>query len=250
MAEGVGSSRLVNNASGWTDRRVGDIIDMHSYPGPECPQAESDRAAVLGEFGGLSLGLEGHTWSSKHWGYWPMPDVATLNDRYRSLMGRVHLLEDTLGLSGAIYTQTADVETECNGMMTYDRAVAKLDPELARRANSEQNRDTPVSVLFPNAIYSRTIWKYTVTNPPAGWMDVAFDDSGWQEGVGGFGVTNTPNALVNTVWDSSDIWLRKEFRLNDQRYPQRSVSDLSRRGRGGVSERIARSSTRRFCAVL
>jgi beta-galactosidase/beta-glucuronidase len=29
------SSRLVDNASGWTDKRVGDLIDAHSYPGPE-----------------------------------------------------------------------------------------------------------------------------------------------------------------------------------------------------------------------
>src|SRR5205807_586513 len=25
-------SRLVNNASGWTDQKVGDVIDMHHYP--------------------------------------------------------------------------------------------------------------------------------------------------------------------------------------------------------------------------
>ena len=48
-------SRLVNNASGWTDRKVGDVLDMHSYPGPGAPEPEETRAAVLGEFGGLGL---------------------------------------------------------------------------------------------------------------------------------------------------------------------------------------------------
>src|ERR1035438_2871106 len=35
-------SRLVDDASGWTDLRTGDLIDMHSYPGPEAPVARSE----------------------------------------------------------------------------------------------------------------------------------------------------------------------------------------------------------------
>jgi len=48
-------TRLVNNASGWADRGVGDVHDIHSYPGPDAPPSELHRAAVLGEFGGLGL---------------------------------------------------------------------------------------------------------------------------------------------------------------------------------------------------
>jgi len=40
------------------------------------------------------------------------------------------------GLSGAIYTQTTDVENEVNGFLTYDRRVLK--PELSVVA--EHNR--------------------------------------------------------------------------------------------------------------
>ena len=39
-------------------------------------------------------------------------------------------LEDVIrngGLSGAIYTQTTDVENEVNGLMSYDRRVVKVD---------------------------------------------------------------------------------------------------------------------------
>ena len=61
-------TRLVNNASGWTDRGVGDVHDMHDYPGPGAPKPEEKRAAVLGEFGGLGLAVDGHTWSTKHLG--------------------------------------------------------------------------------------------------------------------------------------------------------------------------------------
>jgi hypothetical protein len=33
------------------------------------------------------------------------------------------------GLAAAVYTQTTDVEIEVNGLMTYDRAIIKMDPE-------------------------------------------------------------------------------------------------------------------------
>jgi hypothetical protein len=48
-------TRLVNPASGWVDRKVGQIKDIHAYPGPDMPQLEDKRAIVLGEFGGLGL---------------------------------------------------------------------------------------------------------------------------------------------------------------------------------------------------
>ena len=63
-------TRLVNCASGGNDFPVGDVADVHRYPGPFAPPPEEHRAAVLGEFGGLGLPVEGHTWLEKgNWGY-------------------------------------------------------------------------------------------------------------------------------------------------------------------------------------
>jgi len=59
----------VDDTSGWSDRGVGDVNDMHKYPGPGSPDPEEKRAVVLGEFGGLGLPVHGHTWQSeKNWG--------------------------------------------------------------------------------------------------------------------------------------------------------------------------------------
>jgi len=70
--ETLDPSRLVNSASGWTDRGVGHVHDIHRYPGPAAPPAESERAIVLGEFGGLGYPVEGHLWQSeRNWGYPP-----------------------------------------------------------------------------------------------------------------------------------------------------------------------------------
>ncbi len=206
-------ARLVDDASGWTDKRVGDLIDIHSYPGPECTPPEASRAAVLGEFGGLGLGLPGHTWSEQRWGYQPMTDTNVLTARYAKLLERVHLLQDAFGLSAAIYTQTTDVETECNGLLTYDRAVIKLDLATLQAANRGDSQKRPLRVIAPNAIYSRVNWKYTTTDPGKDWPSPDFNDSGWSQGIGGFGTSDTPGALVGTVWNTDDIWLRREFTL-------------------------------------
>ncbi len=129
-------SRLVDNASGWTDRRVGDVIDLHKYPGPGAPEPEKDRASVLGEFGGLGLPIKGHTWQDeKNWGYRSFTNSAALTAAYLDLMSRLFPLIKEKGLSAAVYTQTTDVEVEVNGLMTYDRAMVKMDPDAVAAAN-------------------------------------------------------------------------------------------------------------------
>lgn len=209
-------SRLVDNASGWTDKRVGDVIDIHSYPGPDAPAHDPDRAAVLGEFGGLGLGVPGHTWSTNFWGYRKMPDAKTLNEQAAKLFEPIYILRESFGLSAAVYTQTTDVETECNGLLTYDREVAKLDPATAQAA-TWNCRERKSRVIVPNALYGqRVTWKYITNRPAAQWMQPDFDDSKWKSGVGGFGTEGTPGAVVNTVWNSDDIWLRREFVLNTE----------------------------------
>jgi hypothetical protein len=121
-------TRLVNNASGWTDKGAGDTSDVHSYPGPDMPAVEEKRAAVLGEFGGLGLPLTGHLWQAEgNWGYRNFDDTQVYEARYAELIKNLYPLVDK-GLAAAVYTQTSDCEIEVNGLMTYDRAVVKLDP--------------------------------------------------------------------------------------------------------------------------
>lgn len=121
-------SRLVDNASGWTDRGVGDVSDIHSYPGPDMPKVEDRRAAVLGEFGGLGLAVAGHLWQAEgNWGYLDFDDAKAYEARYAELVKSLYPLVDR-GLAAAVYTQTSDCEIEVNGLMTYDRSVLKLDP--------------------------------------------------------------------------------------------------------------------------
>ncbi|MEH6406495.1 MAG: FN3 associated domain-containing protein [Leeuwenhoekiella sp.] len=124
--EGLDKSRLVSNASGWTDKNVGDIIDMHSYPGPDAYPAEENRATVLGEFGGLGLPLSGHLWQESSWGYKNMADTLDFKKQYSALWDKVWALKEQKAVSAVVYTQVSDVEGEVNGLVTYDRKVTKI----------------------------------------------------------------------------------------------------------------------------
>jgi hypothetical protein len=207
-------TRLVNSASGWHDIATGDVHDVHSYPGPACPPAEPHRAAVLGEFGGLGLPVQGHTWADTAWGYRTMPDAEALTRRYERLLRAVWTMQREQGLAAAIYTQITDVETEGNGLLTYDRAVIK--PDLERIAAANQGR---LPRLVPVVATARTepgSWRYTFAQPPEGWQRPDFDDAAWMAGPAGFGRQDTPGAVVRTKWTGSDIWLRRRFTLDEE----------------------------------
>jgi hypothetical protein len=129
---------------------------VHAYPGPDMPPLEHHRAAVLGEFGGLGLPVAGHVWQDKgNWGYRSYEDAEAYAGNYVNLVTRLYGLVDK-GLAAAVYTQTTDCEVETNGLMTYDRAVIKLDPQVYGNLNRglipPQFPDTRASFLHKKAV--------------------------------------------------------------------------------------------------
>ena len=223
LVKKIDPSRLVNNASGWVDRGVGDVNDMHKYPGPGSPEPEKNRASVLGEFGGLGLPIRGHTWQSeKNWGYRSFTNSQALTTAYLNLIGNLYPLIDEKGLSAAVYTQTTDVEVEVNGLMTYDRELVKMDSKRIAEANRGKLPPRPRTVeVVPTALTERPKWRYTTEKPGDDWFQPGFDASAWKEGNAGFGTRGTPGSVVRTEWKTDDIWLRRSFDL-----PVENTADL------------------------
>jgi hypothetical protein len=58
-------------------------------------------------------------------------------------------------------------------------------------------------------------WYYTFIQPSENWATEAFnpEKAGWKNGPGGFGTRGTPGANVRTIWDTSDVWIRRSFDL-------------------------------------
>jgi hypothetical protein len=119
---------------------TGDIVDLHNYPHPAMPAPDvfgKTRAVVLGEFGGLGLPVEKHTWVSGNiWGYQNFKTGEDLFKVYATFTDRLQQLI-RLGLSAAVYTQTTDVEGEVNGFMTYDRKIIKVPVDKMKAVNTK-----------------------------------------------------------------------------------------------------------------
>jgi len=208
-------TRLIDNASGWSDRDCGDVLDIHAYPGPAMPSLEKNRAVVLGEYGGLGLPVEGHTWTDKNnWGYRGYKTEEELNAAYHVLIEKLRPLIDS-GLAAAVYTQTTDVETEVNGLMTYDRKVNKFDVPRAKAAHAGLYAPPSrlVTVMPTSNKGNQQQWRYTKTRPADDWFAAGFNDSSWNTGEGGFGSASSPAAIVGTEWTEPDIWLRRELMI-------------------------------------
>ena len=139
------ASRLINSASGGNfemegTKVVGDIMDLHNYPDPVMPDPGifgAQNILVLGEYGGLGLPIEGHTWQQKdNWGYQSFKTQEELKARYSILLEDLAKMIPK-GLAAAIYTQTTDVEIETNGLMTYDRQIIKIAVEELKKMHEK-----------------------------------------------------------------------------------------------------------------
>ncbi len=208
-------TRLVNHASGWNDEKVGDLADTHDYPGPGAGKPEATRAAVNGEFGGITMRVPGHMWTEDVFGYGTtLRDPRLVTKRYQQLLQKAYQLRDTQGTSAVVYTQLTDVEQESNGLLTYDRAITKADARIVTAANEGRFPPLPPNPnpdILATSADDPAIWSYTTTKPTNDWMQSGFSVSSWKTGPGAFGQgVGNPH----TSWTTDDIWLRREVTLN------------------------------------
>jgi hypothetical protein len=210
------SSRLINGASGFYDYEIGDIMDKHAYPLPKVPvNSVRNRASVCGEYGGISLKINGHIWGGSQVNYISISDSEELTDLFTNYAGMVQFFKRD-ELCAAVYTQITDVENEINGLITYDRKVLKFNPEQLLRVNKRitdciQNE---VQSILPSSKLEGQEWRYAFTEYN-GWKETGFDDSNWNTGLGGFGNLSTPHTNIRTTWKTDKIYLRKNFHVGD-----------------------------------
>jgi hypothetical protein len=72
-----------------------------------------------------------------------------------------------------------------------------------------------VTEVVPTSRLTPATWSYTTQKPAGDWTRPDFDSRQWKQGPAGFGTQGTPGAVVRTLWNTSDIWLRREITLPD-----------------------------------
>ena len=75
-----------------------------------------------------------------------------------------------------------------------------------------------MTVILPAADQDPAIWNYTLARPDGDWTSANYDDSSWAKGKSGFGSPGTPGAIIGTIWQTDDIWLRREVDITPTIY--------------------------------
>ena len=131
LAEELDESRPIDQASGWFDEGSGSFRSVHNYFRPLSVEVNNqNRAFVISEYGGLACHIDGHSSVDRIYGYKKYNTPDELGVAYYNLINGDLIPLIAKGLSGAVYTQLSDVEEEVNGLMTYDRRITKINPDL------------------------------------------------------------------------------------------------------------------------
>lgn len=165
MVRSLDPTRLIDSVTGWNDHGAGDYHvslfsnfsaslansiaqDNHHYPDSQCgtpwyslqstpydsKRPDNPRIAIQGEFGGIgnNVSIE-HLWNVQKSidainGTYEIDSTLEIwNYRAHFLLSELREQIERFSCSGAIWTQTTDVEGEVNGMLTYDRRVNRMD---------------------------------------------------------------------------------------------------------------------------
>lgn len=133
-------TRIIDHASGFHDQGCGDLNSFHIYFTPfKFPKFNRDdnRPIALTEFGGYGLRLAGHAFNmDRLFGYRVYKTEETFVAALEKLYTKRLVRAINRGLCATVYTEVSDVEDEVNGLLTYDRKVAKISVEKMKELNS------------------------------------------------------------------------------------------------------------------
>ena len=205
-------SRLVNQCSG-SNKRVGDILDIHKYPSPACP-VSSKQILACGEYGGVAYSIDNHIYQ-KAFGHGSVNNGDDWLDSYATFIDNLIGFKTNNGLSAAVYTELTDVEGEMNGFITYDRAVVKVDLNKLSEINQRVIKNLAKVVdILPTSQVNPQNWRFTFNQPSADWYTAAFNHTQWNDSVAPFEPATKRNIReIKTNWNTPDIWMRKEFKV-------------------------------------
>ena len=94
--------------------------------------------------------------------------------------------------------------------------AVRVDGKVYRFLGKE---DVPKKTLLPMADAGNWDGKYVFDQPAQGWEKPGFNSGSWKDGKGAFGTKDSP--VLGTLWETKDIWVRREFMLDPKRTSQK-----------------------------
>jgi len=123
LAKKLDPTRLIDTDSGGgaNNYHLADVNDIHSYPYPGDPQPSATQYGMIGEFGGIGAFVKGMEWVPGACHTYLHVDTPT--DEASKYIEMAKTIESRVDhVSASVYTQTTDVELECDGFLNYDRS--------------------------------------------------------------------------------------------------------------------------------
>ena len=131
-AKAYDPTRIYDATSGWFYKKRSDVDSRHVYFKKIKLGKLNKRPIVISEFGGYSHRVDGHVFGKDNYGYSIFETREEFETAFRKLYGEEIKPLISKGICALVYTQVSDVEDETNGILTYDRAVIKIDPEKTK----------------------------------------------------------------------------------------------------------------------
>ena len=203
------------------------ILGLNLFP-PEIARREAAYYRKIAKPYGVPLDSR-HTFTKLDWSIWAAA-LSDNNDDFEALIDLVYRLLNEIqprNPAADLYWTDRPEEAMMHGRPVVGGAFIRMleDPELwqtwAARGSKVKGKwaafPTPpeFATVVPTAEIAAQEWSYTFEQPAADWFSVSFDDSAWPRGMSGFGTQGTPGAIIGTVWNASDIWLRRTFELSN-----------------------------------
>lgn len=139
LAKQLDPTRLVDTDSGGgaNNLHIGDVNDVHTYPYPGNPMPSATQYAMVGEFGGIGAFIEGKEWKPKSCHTYLHED--TPQDAATTYIKMAATIQSQVDhVSASVYTQTTDLELECDGFLNYDRSNKFTDEQTAAIRSANQ----------------------------------------------------------------------------------------------------------------
>ena len=130
---------VFDSTSGWYHQKNSDLKSYHWYFNNLKKLKKQKSKIFLSEFGALCFKVKKHCYGNdKVFGYTYFDSKEALEKEY------IKLFEEKIipykdKLNGIIYTQLSDIEEEDNGIITYDRKIIKISPEIIKNINNKLN---------------------------------------------------------------------------------------------------------------